>query len=627
MEEQNNMDFEEQKPKKPFPTKIIAVVASVVIAVGVGATALALSLGGNTEPVAHECNFGDWITTKEATCTAMGEKTRTCECGEKELFPVAKLSHFFSEWTVIDNATCREAGKESRECACGEKETRIIDKLEHSYGDWIITKDATCKEEGSKYRVCSTCDLKTESNIEKSLNHTEVIDVAVAATCREFGKTEGKHCSVCDKILVYQKKIAKLDHTDGEWITDAEATCTTNGSKHQVCSVCNDTLRTETLNAFGHTAGEWITDAEATCTTNGSKHQVCAVCNDTLRTETLTALGHDYKEYLPESACVNQSITYECRVCEDTYSNEIQAISANIEYRYWSYVDSTCFVQDVLTFNGIQGGYGKYTVTITYTDPVRESHVYTYTNVDDLYTIKYLGGSSWNAYYRQIFPPFATIEVQDELGFKTTYTVYFPTLNPDKYDTGENSYAQDVIINVFAETVEHVAGEWITDTEATCTTNGSKHQVCAVCRDTIRTESVEASHSLNKTIVNATPTSFAKLVYDCDNCDYSREEEITPINVSASLTGSGTVVSNGGVWYTRSFEVSASGGYGQYKYKFESGSNLLQDYSTSNEVEAYGNMFVDLAVIKITVMDEAGQKTVYEIKGDGTYVDSYIIYD
>lgn len=464
MEEQNNMDFEEQKPKKPFPTKIVAVVASVVIAVGVGATALALSLGGNTEPAAHECNFGDWITTKEATCTAMGEKTRTCECGEKELFPVAKLSHSFSEWTVIDNATCRETGKEGRECACGEKETRIIDKLEHSYGDWIITKDATCKEEGSKYRVCSTCNLKIESNIEKSLNHTEVIDVAVAATCSEFGKTEGKHCSVCDKILVYQKKVAKLDHTDGEWITDAEATCTTNGSKHQVCSVCNDTLRTETTNAFGHTDGEWITDAEATCTTNGSRHQVCAVCNDTLLTETISAFGH--------------------------------------------------------------------------TD-----------------------------------------------------------------------------------------GEWITDAEATCTTSGSRHQVCTVCRDTIRTESVAASHSLNKTIVNATPTSFAKLVYDCDNCDYSKEDEIAPINVSASLTGSGMVWIGSGMKYSRSFEVKASGGCGQYKYKFESGSNLLQDYSTSNEIEVYGNALIDLAVIKITVMDEAGQKTVYEIKGDGTYVDSYIIYD
>ena len=316
MEEQNNMDFEEQKPKKTFPTKIIAVVASVVIAVGVGATALALSLGGNTEPAAHECNFGDWITTKEATCTAMGEKTRTCECGEKELFPVAKLSHFFSEWTVIDNATCREAGKESRECACGEKETRIIDKLEHSYGDWIITKDATCKEEGSKYRVCSTCDLKIESNIEKSLNHTEVIDVAVAATCSEFGKTEGKHCSVCDKILVYQKKIVKLDHTDGEWITDAEATCTTNGIKHQVCSVCNDTLRTETTNAFGHTDGEWITDAEATCTTNGSKHQSCSVCNDTIKTTVIPATGHSGGI----ATCTEAPI---CSVCDNSYNKPL----------------------------------------------------------------------------------------------------------------------------------------------------------------------------------------------------------------------------------------------------------------------------------------------------------------
>ena len=316
MEEQNNMDFEEQKPKKPFPTKIVAVVASVVIAVGVGATALALSLGGNTEPAAHECNFGDWITTKEATCIVQGEKTRTCECGEKEIFPVAKLSHSFSEWSVLQNATCDESGKEMRVCVCGEQEIKVVDKLGHSYGEWIITKESTCKEEGAKYKVCSTCNFEVLSNVEKSQNHTIVIDSAVAATCSEFGKTEGKHCSVCDKILVDQKKIAKLDHTDGEWITDAEATCTTNGIKHQVCSVCNDTLRTETTNAFGHTDGEWITDAEATCTTNGSKHQSCSVCNDTIKTTVIPATGHSGGI----ATCTEAPI---CSVCDNSYNKPL----------------------------------------------------------------------------------------------------------------------------------------------------------------------------------------------------------------------------------------------------------------------------------------------------------------
>ena len=38
--------------------------------------------------------------------------------------------------------------------------------------------------------------------------HTEVVDEAIAATCTEPGLTEGKHCSVCRKILVAQETVA-----------------------------------------------------------------------------------------------------------------------------------------------------------------------------------------------------------------------------------------------------------------------------------------------------------------------------------------------------------------------------------------------------------------------------------
>ncbi len=37
----------------------------------------------------HEHQFGEWSVTKEPTCTQDGEKTQTCECGEKKTQTIA----------------------------------------------------------------------------------------------------------------------------------------------------------------------------------------------------------------------------------------------------------------------------------------------------------------------------------------------------------------------------------------------------------------------------------------------------------------------------------------------------------------------------------------------------------
>ena len=154
---------------------------------------------------------------------------------------------------------------------------------EHTPSDWIVDTQPTCEADGSRHKECLDCKetLKTET-IDK-LDHTPVIDAAIAPTCTESGLTEGKHCSACKTVLVKQTEVAALGHT--EVIDKAIApTCTETGlteGKH--CSACKTVLVMQTeVAALGHSPV--IDNAKApTDTEDGlteGKH--CSVCKEIL---------------------------------------------------------------------------------------------------------------------------------------------------------------------------------------------------------------------------------------------------------------------------------------------------------------------------------------------------------
>ena len=197
--------------------------------------------------------FGTWTTTKNATCTQVGTKSRKCTvCGKTETQTIAKTGHK----SVTDKAipaTCTTDGKtEGSHCSvCGAviKAQDTIKATGHRFGNWTTTKSATCTESGTQIRKCETCGA-TESKSLSAKGHTEVVDKAIPATCTTDGKTEGSHCSVCNTVIKVQTVINATGHKSSGWIVDKAASIGVKGSKHKECTVCKKVLETAEIPAL-----------------------------------------------------------------------------------------------------------------------------------------------------------------------------------------------------------------------------------------------------------------------------------------------------------------------------------------------------------------------------------------
>ena len=423
-----------------------------------------------------------------ADCTNDAVYYKSCACGEistTETFTAADtaLGH---DWATDWN---KDADNHWKECSrCHEKK----DNAAHDYGEdnicdtcgydktvphthnltLVPAKAPTCTEKGNTaYYTCDGCDkwFEDATGASEITDKTSVILAATGHSASDWKSDNTDHWKECTVVgcgvIIEGSKAA---HTAGEWIIDTPATATTSGSKHKECTVCGYTMATETIPATGggehthsygsewkndadnhwhecscgdkkdtaaHTAGEWIIDTPATATTSGSKHKECTVCGYTMATETIPATGGGEHTHSYGSEWKNDADNHwhECSCGDKKDTAAHTAGEWIIDTPATATTDGSKHKECTVC------GYTMATETIPATGGGEHTHSY---------------GSEW------------------------------------KNDA--DNHWHECSCGDKKDTAAHTAGEWIIDTPATATTDGSKHKECTVCKRVLETGTIPA---------------------------------------------------------------------------------------------------------------------------------------
>ena len=258
-------------------------------------------------------SFTNYVSNNDATCTADGTKTATCDngCGTTDTIADegSALGHSFTNYVSNGDATCTADGTKTATCdnGCGATDT-IADEgsaTGHSFTNYVSNNDATCTADGTKTATCDNGCGATDTITDEgsALGHSFTNYVSNGdATCT----ADGTKTATCDNGCGETDTIADVGSATGHsftnYVSNNDATCTADGTKTATCD--NGCGTTDTIadegSATGHSFTNYVSNGDATCTEDGTKTATCdngCGTTDPIADEG-SAKGHSFTNYV-----------------------------------------------------------------------------------------------------------------------------------------------------------------------------------------------------------------------------------------------------------------------------------------------------------------------------------------
>ena len=253
-----------------------------------------------TIPVDADNHVIQWKTVTEATCKAEGLEKEYCiwhgDFEGAETRVVEKAAHSFTDYKYDYNATCTADGTKTATCDnCDATDTVTADGTKgFCITKWYFTS-GNCKDGGTAYIDCIYPNCKVEYKEIKNFapnSHPNLLTRTVAPTCEEGGYTYIE-CPDCGAYSVIENTRTEATGHSYEWVNIKAASCISkqNGIKRGTCTVCGGTKDEDIV--YEHNYVALVPEVPATCTKDGSTaHLKCVSCGEEVMPEKLEAFGH-----------------------------------------------------------------------------------------------------------------------------------------------------------------------------------------------------------------------------------------------------------------------------------------------------------------------------------------------